>query len=469
MAATRKIEIVVLGGGPGGYCAAIRAGALGKKALVIEKDRVGGTCLNRGCIPTKALLSATEFLEEAAEWKKAGISAENVRVDVPAMQRWNAGVVKKLVSGVEGLFKANGVEWVNGAGRFTGPKIVAVMTAAGEETFEADSVILATGSEPSGLPTLPVDGQRIITSDHVLFLESAPKSMLVVGAGAVGLELATVYNRLGTKIIVVELMPQILPGVDKDLAAQLHRALKKRGMEIHVNSKVTECATGATAATLSVETPDGVKTFDVEKVLVAVGRRPVTRGIGLETTGVTPDSRGFISVGPARETTVKGFYAIGDITGNPMLAHKAMKEGIVAAEVIAGLPSEFDPRSIPGVVYTEPEVAWAGLTEDEAKAAGHEVATGQFPFVASGRALSMNHTEGFVKIVADRGTDLLLGMQILGHGASEFMGEASLALEMGATAHDIGYSIHPHPTLSEGIMEAAEQVHGKAIHILNRK
>lgn len=468
MAGSRRFEVVVLGGGPGGYSAAIRAGALGKKVLVVEKDKVGGTCLNRGCIPTKALLSATEFLEEAAEWKKAGISTDGPRVDLPALQNWNAGVVKKLVGGVESLFKANGVEWVNGAGVFTGPKTVSVKTAGGDETFEGENGILATGSEPSALPNLPVDGTYIITSDHALFLDAAPKSMVVIGAGAVGLELATVYGRLGTKIIVVELMPQILPGVDKDLATHLYRALKKRSIEIYVNSRVTECAVSGNVK-LKVETPDGMKAFETEKVLVAVGRRPVTRGIGLEKTGVTTDEHGFVPVKPNRETNVPGIYAIGDITGNPMLAHKAMKEGVVAAEAIAGLGSVFNVRSIPGVVYTEPEVAWAGMTEDEAKAAGHETAVGQFPFAASGRGLTMNHTEGFVKIVADRATDLVLGIQILGHAASEFMGEASLALEMGATAHDIGYSIHPHPTLSEGIMEAAEQLHGKAIHILNRK
>ncbi|MGH8103828.1 MAG: dihydrolipoyl dehydrogenase [bacterium] len=464
----KKYEVIVLGGGPGGYSAAIRAGALGKKVLVIEKDKVGGTCLNWGCIPTKALLSATEFLEEAAEWRKAGISMDGVKVDVPALQKWNKGIVSKLVGGVEALFKGNGVEWVRGAGQFVGPKQIKAATAEGDQFFEGDAVIIATGSEPTPLPTLPCDGKLILNSDQALFLDAAPKSMLVVGAGAVGLELATVYNRLGTKIVVIELMPQIIPGVDKDLATQLHRALKKRGMDVFVNSKVVDYKVNG-AVSLRVETPEGAKTWEVDTVLVAVGRRAVTQGIGLDKTGIQTDDHGFISVGTHRETNQSGIYAIGDITGHPMLAHKAMKEGVVAAETICGLDRVFDFRSIPGVVYTEPEVAWAGLTEDEAKTRGMNIAVGQFPFVASGRALTMNHTEGFVKIVADQKTDLLLGMHILGHAASEFMGEASLAIEMGATAHDIGYSIHPHPTLSEGIMEAAEYLHGKAIHIMNRK
>jgi len=476
MMEVKKAEVVVLGGGPGGYTAAIRAGALGKKVLVIERDRVGGTCLNRGCIPTKALLSATEILEEMERMSNVGIHFDGMRLDVQELHRFKQKTVDKLVKGVEYLFKGNGVEKLGGSGKFVAPKRLQVETPGGIVEVEGENVIIATGSEVAPLPSLPTDGKSILNSDQILEMTEVPKSLLVIGAGPVGLEFAVIFHRLGSAITVVEMMPQVLPGCDRDLASALHRSLKKRKMEIFLSTMVQSYA--VTEGGIKVQIAkvgedfkpiEGTEeTLQVEKILVATGRRPTTRNIGLDRAGVEVSPKGFIPVKPNRETNVPGVYAIGDITGPPLLAHKAMKEGIVAAEAIAGLPSIFDVRSIPGVVYTEPEVAWAGLTEEEAHQQGYEVAIGTFPFAASGRALSMNKTEGMVKLIGEAKTDRLLGIHIIGPGASEFMGEASLALEMGATVRDIGFAIHPHPTLSEAIMEAAERLHKKAIHILNQ-
>lgn len=472
----KRAEVVVLGGGPGGYTAAIRAGALGKKVLVVERAQLGGTCLNRGCIPTKALLSATEILEGVEAMKNAGIHFDGLKVDVQELHRFKQKTVDKLVKGVEYLFKGNGVEQLTGTGRFIAPKRLQVEAPGGIVEVEGENIIIATGSEVTPLPSLPTDGKNILDSDQILKMTEVPQSLLVIGAGPVGLEFAVIFHRLGCSITVVEMMPQVLPGCDHEVASALHRALKKRRMEIFVSTMVQsyamvneEIKVQIAKVTEDFQPIGGTEqTLKVEKVLVATGRRPITRNIGLDRAGVEVSPKGFIPVKPNRETNVPGVYAIGDITGPPLLAHKAMKEGIVAAEAIAGFPSAFDVQSIPGVVYTDPEVAWAGLTEEEARKQGYEVAIGTFPFAASGRALSMSKTEGMVKLIGEAKTDRLLGVHIIGPNASEFMGEASLALEMGATVSDVGFAIHPHPTLSEAIMEAAERLHKKAIHILNK-
>ncbi len=469
------VDAIVIGAGPGGYHAAIRLGQLGKTVVCFDRDEVGGVCLNWGCIPTKALLHVGEVARHIREAGKIGLKVAEPGVDREAIAKFASDVVGANVKGVETLFKANNVRFLYGEASFDGPKTVRLKKReGGAESFEAkDGIVIATGSAPIDVKAWPRDGEFIINSDDAIKLKKVPKSLLVIGGGVIGLEFATVYARLGAKVFVVEMLPQILTGTDLEISRTMGRILKKQGVEIALSTTVKSLARkgDAVAATINGEFTNGKdEPREFEMALVAVGRRPVTDALNLKAAGLATDERGFIAVDVQRRTKVPNIFAIGDVTGPPLLAHKAMKEGVVAAEVISGDRSAaYDPVGVPNLIYTDPEVATVGLSEEEAKREGHEVRIGKFPLIASGRARTMNESDGLVKLVGDAKTDLLLGMHIVAPQAESLIGEGVLALEMGATLEDIGLSIHPHPTLTEAIMDAAEAAHGKAIHIVNPK
>jgi dihydrolipoamide dehydrogenase len=462
---TQKTEVVVLGSGPGGYVAAIRLGQLGKETILVEKDRLGGVCLNVGCIPSKALIRVAKLKKQIEAAKQIGLEVPDIRVDFSKVQTWKQSVVDRLISGVEYLCKENNVKFVKGEGNFKGPHELEVRTAAGTEIIEAQNVIIATGSRPFEIPGFKFDGVHIITSTEVLELKEIPKNFVVIGGGVTGLEMATTYAQLGSRVTVIEMLDQLLPGVDIELVRIVERTFRKLGVDYHVKSKAKEFSHGKVYATLE-DGKDAV--FSADKVLVTVGRRPNSDGIRLERAGVKTDSNGWIIVDKKLETNVAGIYAIGDVIGAPMLAHKASKEGIIAAERIAGMNSEADFRGIAWAIFTDPEIASVGFTEAQAKENGYDPVIGKFPFTALGRALIAGETEGFVKVIGDKNSDLVLGVHIVGPEASDLIGEAALAVEMGATLEDIGYTIHPHPTFPEALMEASEAGKKKAIHIMQK-
>jgi dihydrolipoamide dehydrogenase len=462
---TEETEAAVLGSGPGGYVAAIRLGQLGKETVLIEKENLGGVCLNIGCIPSKALIRVAKLKQRIEAAKQIGLEVTGVNLDFVKVQKWKQSVVDRLVSGIDYLCKGNNVKVVKGTGKFKEVHQLEVTGATGTEVIEARDIIIATGSRYFDLPAFRFDGVRIISSTEALSLQEVPKNLVIIGGGVSGLELGTMYAELGTKITVIEMLDQLLPGTDIDLVRIVERSLRRLGVIYHVKSKAKEFRDGKVYATLE----DGKDAaFDADKVLVTVGRRPNSDGIGLENIGVKTDSHGFIQVNKKMQTNLPGVFAIGDVVGPPMLAHKASKEGIVAAEVIGGMNSEADFHAIPGVVFTDPEIATVGLTETQAKQQGYDPVIGKFPFTALGRALLAGETEGFAKIVADKNSNLVLGVHIVGAEASDMISEASLAIEMGATLEDIGFTVHPHPTLPESIMEAAEAAKGRAIHMLQK-
>jgi dihydrolipoamide dehydrogenase len=473
--ASQTVDALVIGAGPGGYHAAIRLGQLGKNVVCVDRDEIGGVCLNWGCIPTKALLHVGEVTRHINSAAEIGITVPQAVIDRAGVAGFKDKVVKANVGGVNQLFKANGVTFAYGDASFTGRNTVALKKKDGTtDEYTAPAIVIATGSAPIDVKAWPRDGETIINSDDAVQVKRIPKSLLIVGGGVIGLEFATVYTRLGAKVLVVEALSQILTGTDAEISKTLGRILKKQGVEIALDTKVTALEkTGkkAVKATLNgAYTSNKDETREFDMVLVAVGRRPVTDTLNLAAAGLSTNERGFIDVDAQRRTSVDGIFAIGDVTGAPLLAHKAMKEGVVAAEVIAGdRASAFDPVAVPNCVYTDPEVATVGLSEEEAKAAGYEVRVGKFPLAASGRARTMNETDGLIKLVGDAKSDALLGMHIVAPQAESLIGEGVIALEMGATIEDIGLSIHPHPTLTESIMDAAEAMHGKAIHIINPK
>ncbi|MBC5799462.1 MAG: dihydrolipoyl dehydrogenase [Candidatus Eremiobacteraeota bacterium] len=469
------VDAIVIGAGPGGYHAAIRLGQLGKNVVCMDRDEVGGVCLNWGCIPTKALLHVGEVSRHIREADKIGLKVAAPEVDREGVAAFTDSVVKANVGGVNTLFKANNVAFAYGEASFVEPKRVALKKRDGStETYAAkEAVVIATGSAPVDVKAWPRDGETIINSDDAVRLKKIPKSLLVIGGGVIGLEFATVYTRLGAKVLVVEMMPQVLTGTDLEISKTMARILKKQGVEIALGTKVVslEKTAGGIKAVLNGEfTSNKDESRDFEVALVAVGRRPVTDNLNLAGAGLQTDDKGFIAVDAQRRTPVEGIFAIGDVTGAPLLAHKAMKEGVVAAEVIGGdVSSAYDPIAVPNCVYTDPEVATVGLSEEEAKAAGYELRIGKFPLAASGRARTMNESDGLIKLVGDAKSDLLLGMHIVAPQAESLIGEGVIALEMGATLEDIGLSIHPHPTLTEALMDAAEAAHFKAIHVVNAK
>jgi dihydrolipoamide dehydrogenase len=472
--ATINVDALVIGAGPGGYHAAIRLGQLGKKVVCFDRDEIGGVCLNWGCIPTKALLHVGEITRQIDHAAEIGITVPKAQIDRAGVLAFKDKVVKANVGGVGQLFKANNVTFAYGDASFISKNTVALKKKDGTtDEYTAAAIVIATGSAPVDVKAWPRDGETIINSDDAVLLKRIPTNLLVVGGGVIGLEFATVYTRLGAKVLVVEALPQIITGTDLEISKTLGRILKKQGVEIALDTKVETLEKSGTTVKATINgayTSNKPETREFDMVLVAVGRRPVTDTLNLAAAGLAVDDKGFIAVDAQRKTKVDGIYAIGDVTGGPLLAHKAMKEGVVAAEVIAGdRASAFDPVAIPNCVYTDPEVATVGLSEEAAKAAGYDVRIGKFPLIASGRARTMNETDGLIKLVGDAKTDALLGMHIVAPQAESLIGEGVIALEMGATVEDIGLSIHPHPTLTESIMDAAEAMHGKAIHIPNPK
>jgi len=460
-------EVLVIGAGPGGYVSAIRAAQLGKDVTLVEKEpTLGGICLNHGCITSKALIHAAGVFDQLQHANVYGIKAKEVSIDVAALQGWKAEVVGKLTAGVAQLCEKNGINVMQGKAVFTSNKSVRVESEYGVNNIDFQDAIIATGSRSIELPALPFDAKTVLSSRQALALKKAPKSLIVIGAGYIGMELGMTYAKLGTKVTVVELLDSILPGVEADLARPVKKNLKALGVETLTGAKATTLKTTKTGASVVVQTQDGEKTLKAEKVLVCVSRQPNTEGLGLDEVGVHTDEGGFITVDEQMRTGNPHVYAIGDVACQPMLAHKASHEGIVAAEAIAGLPSAADFQAMPAVIFTDPEIATVGMTEAQAKAAGYDPKVGKFPFPALGRALTTGEADGFVRIVSDSKTDLVLGAQMVGHEVSNLISEVALAIELAATTQDLVLTVHPHPTMSEGIMEAAGVVLGNAIHIV---
>ena len=453
-------EVLVLGAGPGGYTAAFRAADLGAKVVLVDsRGPLGGVCLNIGCIPSKALLHAAKVISETREMAEHGLSFGEPRIDLDRLREWKDGVVGRLTGGLTGLAKQRKVTTVQGVGRFVSPHELEVDGPNGTTLVGFDQAIIAAGSEPVTLPFVPHDDPRVLDSTGALELGTVPGRLLVIGGGIIGLEMATVYAELGSHITVVELMDQLIPGADRDVVAPLAKRIGSR-YDVHLKTKVTGVSAGPDGLTATFDGPKAPAEAVFDAVLVAVGRRPSGRRVGAEAAGVAVDERGFIAVDKQQRTNVPHIYAIGDVVGQPMLAHKATHEGRVAAENAAGGTSWFDASVIPSVAYTDPEVAWVGVTEHEAKAAGIAYGKGAFPWAASGRALSLGRDDGLTKVLFDEGSGRLIGCGIAGPSAGDLIAEAALAIELGADAVDIGATIHPHPTLSETVAMSAEAFEG---------
>ncbi|SEO91711.1 dihydrolipoamide dehydrogenase [Methylobacterium sp. ap11] len=456
-----RAEVLVLGAGPGGYTAAFRAADLGKKVVLVERwPSLGGVCLNVGCIPSKALLHAAKVIDESQAMASHGISFAAPQIDIDQLRSWKEGVVKRLTGGLGGLAKQRKVTVVTGTARFVSPHQIEVEHEGKKTVIGFDNAVIAAGSEPIKMPFIPHDDPRVIDSTGALELDGVPKRLLVIGGGIIGLEMATVYHALGSKVTIVELMDQIIPGADKDIVTPLFKRISKQYEAIHLKAKVTAVEATPEGLKVTFEGGSAPATDTFDKILVSVGRRPNGKLIGAEAAGVAVDEQGFIPVDKQMRTTAPHIFAIGDVVGQPMLAHKAVHEGKVAAEAAAGKNSFFDAKVIPSVAYTDPEVAWVGLSETEAKAKGIKVGKGVFPWAASGRSLSLGRDEGLTKVLFDEESNRIVGCGIVGPSAGDLIAEAALAIEMGADAEDIGMTIHPHPTLSETVGMAAEAFEG---------
>jgi dihydrolipoamide dehydrogenase len=465
-----RFDLVVIGAGPGGYVAAIRAGQLGLKTAVVERDRIGGVCLNYGCIPSKGLIYASGLFEKMQHADALGfLVGGGVKVDGRKLQDWKNGVVKRLTTGVGFLLSKSGVTVLNGTAKVTGANALTVTGADGKtQDVEFGKLVVATGARPVALPMFPVDGKTIVTSKEALDIDHVPENFVVIGGGVIGLELGMVFLKLGSRLTVVELTDSLLPGTDPEAVKVLEKSLARRGATVLKGTKASGVVTEKGQRFVEATGPDGTQhRIPADVVLVAVGFKPNSDGFGLEKLGVKLDAKGHLLVNEHRQTNVPHVYAIGDVAGLPWLAHKASKEGIVAAEHAAGKPSAYDVKAMPSGVFTDPEIGTVGLQEPEARAKGLEVRVGRFPFTALGKALAIGQTEGFVKLIADAKTDLVLGATVVGYGAADLIAEIGLAIEMGATAGDIGMTVHAHPTMPESLMEAAEALHKKAIHVLN--
>jgi dihydrolipoamide dehydrogenase len=466
MAEDISVDVAVIGAGPGGYVAALRAEQLGLKAAVIEKEFVGGTCLNVGCIPSKALLDATHLLSSIRSADAFGIDVGDVDVDFARMQAHKSKVVSILTRGVAGLFRKNGIELVEGMGKFVEPGVLQVdLSDGGSQIVRADNVIIATGSKPMALPGIDFDGERLITSRGALDLEEVPTRFIVVGAGYIGLELGSVYARLGSRVVVLEMMDTVLPEMDAELGEAAADLLGRQGLDIRLGCKVVGIDLEESEAVVRYDQGGEERTLSADRVLVAVGRTPYLEGLGLEAVGLEPGSRGFLDVDAGMLTKVDSVYAIGDVVATPMLAHVAMDEGVVAAERIAGRASVMDYKAIPAVVFTHPELASVGLQEEEARDRGLDIRVGKFPFRGNGRARALNDVEGWVKIIADAETDAIIGAHCIGPDAGHLIHEVVVAMGYRGYAEDIALTVHAHPTLSEAFKEAALAVDGRALHI----
>jgi len=475
---TQKFDVVVIGGGPGGYVAAIKAAQLGLKTACIEKYQskdgkvaLGGTCLNVGCIPSKALLDSSFKFHEAQEgFKIHGIEVKGVSMDVPAMVSRKDGIVKNLTGGVSALFKANGVTLVEGHGKLLANKQVEVTGLDGAvKVLEAENVIIASGSRPIEIPPAPLTEDIIVDSTGALDFQSVPKKLGVIGAGVIGLELGSVWARLGAEVTVLEAQEKFLPTADEQIAKEALKILTKQGLKIRLGARVTGSEVKRKQVTVSFTDAEGEQKQVFDKLIVAVGRRPVTTDLLAADSGVDMDERGFIFVDDHCATSVPGVYAVGDVVRGPMLAHKASEEGVMVAERIAGHKAQINYDLIPGVIYTHPEIAWVGKTEQALKAEGVEINVGTFPFAASGRAMAANDTAGLVKVIADAKTDRVLGVHVIGPAAAELVQQVVIVLDFGTSAEDLGMMVFSHPTMSEALHEAALAVNGHAIHVANRK
>lgn len=469
-----NFDLIVIGGGPGGYIAAIRAAQLGFKTACVEMDKtLGGTCVNVGCIPSKALLDSSEhFLHAKNKLQKHGVVVGEVKLDLPQMMKRKEAVVRQLTNGVAGLFKKNKIEWVQGKGKLlSGPgperKVEVTGGASGPRTLNASRILLATGSEPVKLPFLPFDGKNVVSSTEALCLPEVPKHLVVIGGGVIGLELGSVWLRLGAKVTVIEFQPTLVPFADKQVSAELQKILIKQGMEFKLATQCLGAKTGSNGISVQIEDLASKSQTEIscDVVLVATGRKPYSEGLGLDAVGIVTDKAGRVPVDAHFQTPVKGIYAIGDLIAGPMLAHKAEEEGVAAVELMAGLAGHVNYGTIPNVVYTWPELASVGLTEEELKAQGKEYKVGSFPFMANGRAKAMDEAEGFVKIIADARTDRVLGVHILGARASDMIAEAVAVMEFGGSSEDIARTCHAHPTLAEIVKEAALAVDKRQLNL----
>lgn len=466
-----KKELIVIGAGPGGYAAAFLASDLGIKTTLIDgADNPGGVCLYRGCIPSKAFLHAAKIINDSVEAKQIGIDFSKPRLDINKLRKWKDDVVRKLTSGLGQLSKQRKVEYIKGTAKFLDAETIEVASNNVASKYNFENIIIATGSYPAMIPGIDGVSKNILDSTSALEINDVPGSMLIIGGGYIGLELGTVYAALGTKITVAEMLPRILTGVDEDLMKVLFKKVKSAFESVMMETKVvsvTESANGIKVVFENVRKEKSEKTFD--KILVAAGRKPDSKNLGLENTGVEVDSKGFIKVDNQLRTSVRNIFAIGDIAGEPMLAHKASHEGRTAVEVISGKKVIFEPKAIPAVIFTDPEIAWCGLTETDAKKENREITIAKFPWAASGRSLTLNRSDGFTKLIIDTDTERILGGGIVGPGAGDLISEIILAVEMEANAADIKLSIHPHPTLSETIMESAEVFFGQSTHLYKPK
>jgi len=460
-----QYDVAVIGAGPGGYVCAIRSAQLGFKVTLIEEGAVGGVCLNRGCVPTKALYSATRLVAKAKQAGAMGIEFSSAQINLSQLAAWKQGIVSRLVGGIEALLKSNDVTLLKGKGRLDGAQRVVLSTG---DTIEADRVVVATGSSPMEIPGFSFSDPNVWSSDDALCLAEIPDRLLVIGGGVIGLELATIYNRLGSEVTVIEMMPEILPGIDLDRRSLtlVRRALSVQKIAVHVNTAASSI--GGSGGGVVVQAGDE-RAFEADRVLLAVGRHANSEGIGLETVGIEPDQRGFIPVDRDLQTAAAGVYAIGDLIGGPMLAHKASAEGVKLAASFAGEQISLDYDRIPQAIFTDPEVACVGLSEKQAEEEGREVTTGRFPYAALGKAQGMGETEGFFQIVADAKSGHLLGAQIVGAEASDLISEAAVAIHNGLSLDAIADALHPHPTLPEGLKEAAENALGRGIHTANHR
>jgi len=474
---SRSYDIVVIGAGPAGYIAAIRAAQQGLSVACIDewknkdgKNAFGGTCLNAGCIPSKALLESSELYHRAQhEFKKHGISTGDLGMDIAAMQKRRAGIVRQLTGGIAGLFKANKVEGLVGHGKLLAGRKVEFTSVEGDvEILDAKNVILGSGSTPIELSVAPFDDDKIIDSWGALELDEVPATLGVIGAGVIGLELGSVWARLGAKVTIIEAMDDFLFMADRDVAAVAAKEFKKQGLDIKLGAKMTAAATTESGVKVDYEDGNGAQSFEVDKLIVAVGRRPFTDGLLADDSGVQLDDRGFIVVDDECRTAVKGVYAVGDCVRGPMLAHKGSEEGVMAADLIAGEIAEVNYDVIPSVLYTAPEIAWVGKTEEEVKASGRAYKTGSFPFAANGRAKALEQTSGMVKVIAAEDDDEILGVHIVGPMAGELIAEAVLAMEFSASTEDLQRTIHAHPSLAEAIHEAALAADNRALNYINR-
>lgn len=461
-----ETEALVIGAGPGGYVAALKLGKLGKKALLVDKDKLGGECLNYGCIPSKALIHAAGIAHKARKAAAVGMTA-SIEVDGRRLQSWKSALLTGFQNGIRGLAKGNGVSVLMGGARLLSSRKAEISTPNGVETVDFQRALIVTGSRPVSLPGFEFDGKFFLSSKEALELDQAPKRLLVIGGGVIGLEIGTFFAKLGSEVRVVEFMPGLLPGMDPDLVVPVARNLEKLGIKVHLNSKALRTEGEGSPRRVVLATPEGELTVEADAVLLSVGRKPNSAGLGLEDVGVKTDAKGHILVDGSFATSVPGIHAAGDVIGPPYLAHKASREGLLAACVMAGgtAPAR---GAIPWAVFTDPEISAVGETDVEAKARGAEILVGRFPFMALGRAQAMREPEGFVKVVADKTSHKILGTGIVGPGASDLISEAALAIKLGATVEDVADTIHPHPTLPEAFQEAAEACLGQAIHILAR-